>query len=298
MRGKSFLGRKNPYGDKKFAIAVSEFQKQGLTQLDLQKILPDFVNSKDGVFLRDKYNQIDKNPINQTGIHGIKHNDRVAILSLIIGQEEGTLKEESTREREILTYAAYYHDIGRKMPIGPHAKRSAKLFSNLKLTTLEGKPLSSEDKRITQLLIEGHEGKDEKVEKLIKKYNIADQDVEMVKNLTNILKDADALDRSRLAIDTPIATITDLDPKYLRLNTSKRLIEASYGLEYLTKKVNTNDLFNYKNENVDKHYYNRRQNIENLKVDKETMELNRKRNLRNQEKNVSNNKQEKGEEKE
>lgn len=283
--GKKFLNRKNPYLDKKFALAVTEFQKRGLIQCDLEECLPEFVNSKDGLFLREKCNQIDKTPIRQSGIHGIKHNDRVAMLALMIGQGEGILKEDSTRERELLTTAAYYHDIGRIVDIGPHARRSARLIKKTELNYLDGKKFNEEDKKIVQLLAEGHEGRDDKVPKLIKKYKIEQTDVEMVEKLLKVLKDADALDRSRLSINTPIKTITDLDPNFLRLNTSKRLMEVSYGLEALTKKVSTTDIQNYKNENLKKHYHKKTNKIDEIKVNQETkekIELNRQKSMQNE----------------
>lgn len=265
---RKFLNRKKPYADKKFALAVAEFKKDGLEQYNLKDIFKQFIDSKNGIFFRDKYEKIDKNQIRQKGIHGIKHNDRVAIMSLIIGEQEGFLKEESTRERELLTTAAYYHDIGRIADIGPHARRSARLIKNVELSYLDGKKFSEQDKKIVQLLAEGHEGKDSNIDKLIKKYNIEEIDIEMVKNLLNVLKDADALDRSRLTLNTPIKTITDLDPKYLRLNSSKRLMEASYGLEYLTKYVGTRDLISFNKDNKKVHYYdNKKDFVESLKIE-------------------------------
>ena len=265
LEERSYFKRKNPYADKKYALAVANFNKQGLTQYDLKEILPEFINSKDGAFLRDKRLQIDKEPIRPKGLHGIKHNDRVAILSLMIGNYEGILKENSTRERELLTTAAYYHDIGRIGDVGPHAKRSASKIGKIKLRTLDGKNFSDKDKKIVQLLAEGHEGKDEKISKLIEKYNIGQEDVEMVTNLLSILKDADALDRSRLTINTSIATVTDLEPEFLRLNSSKRLMDASYGLEDLTQKVDIEDLINYQNNKPREHYY--KKSIEDIKVE-------------------------------
>ena len=168
--------------------------------------------------------------------------------------KEGIIKEDSTREREILTYASYYHDIGRIGNNGPHAKRSAKKIEKLDLNYLDGKPFSDVDKRLVEFLAEGHEGKDDSVDKLIQKYNIPEQDVEMAKNLLWTIKDADALDRARLATNLKVSTVTDLNPKFLRLDSSKRLMEASYGLEYLTSVTNIGEILNYKNEKVNEKY--------------------------------------------
>ena len=71
--------------------------------------------------------------------------------------------------------------------------------------------------------------------------------------------------RSRLTINTPIATVTDLEPKFLRLNSSKRLMDASYGLEDLTQKVDIEDLINYQNNKPREHYY--KKSIDDIKVE-------------------------------
>ncbi len=265
----SYLDRKNPYRDKKFALAVANFQSQGLLQYDLKDILPEFINSKNGLFLREKYKQIDKSYIKKSNIHGIEHDNRVAMLSLMIAKDEGIIKEDSDREREILTYSAYYHDIGRILDVGPHSKRGAKIANNIEFRDLNYKKLPEKDINIIKMLIEGHEGSDKNIDKLLKKYQISDEDKNMAKNLLYVLKDADALDRSRLTINTPFATITDLDPKYLRLDTSKKLMNVSYALENLTHHIkNQEDILNYKNQNPEEHYYKNKNKLEDeIKVE-------------------------------
>ena len=74
-----------------------------------------------------------------------------------------------------------------------------------------------------------------------------DEFLEYTKKLMRILKDADALDRVRLDYNTGIL-ITDLNPKYLRTNTAKRLLNASYQLEGLTNKVSFDKILAYKTE--------------------------------------------------
>ena len=97
------------------------------------------------------------------------------------------------------------------------------------------------------MIIEGHEGSDKNVNKLIKKYKISEADSKMAKDLLFIIKDADALDRCRLTVNTPIGTLTNLEPRYLRTNTSKRLMDVSYGIENLTHNVKEfNDILSYK----------------------------------------------------
>lgn len=80
---------KNPYRDKKFGQAVAEFQTQGLQQLELKEELENLTTSDTGKFFREKFKQINKEQIIEKGIHGINHNNRVAILSMIIAEKEG-----------------------------------------------------------------------------------------------------------------------------------------------------------------------------------------------------------------
>ena len=255
LNEKAFLNRKNPYKDKNFAKAVGKFQqKDGLPQYDFATILKEFNNSRSGMFLREKREQIDKKPIRKNGIHGMGHMDRVAMLSLMIAEKEGILKENSTRERELLTYAAYYHDIGRIGDQGPHAKRSARKIKKLDLTYLDGKKFSDEDKKIVQLLAEGHEGNDDNIFKLFEKYEINEENKEFIRKLLYIIKDADALDRARLTISKIDSTVTDLNPDYLRLDSSRRFLETSYGLEDLTSQVSVENLLNYGNQRVGEKY--------------------------------------------
>lgn len=255
-KGKAYLERKNPYDDPKFALAVTRFGYEGIKQRSLEEGLNEFTNSEAGKFLRDKYNQIDKEAIKKNGIHGIEHTDRVALLATMIAENEKILDgEDSDRKKEILSFSAYYHDIGRVLNVGPHAKRGADLAKKIEMRTLDGDLLSDTDKRIVRMIIEGHEGKDEKIDKLLKKYQIPEGDKDMAKQLLAVIKDADALDRARLTTKSAFSTKTNLDPKYLRYRSSKELMEFSYGLEYISSNIkNFEDILNYKNREPNAHY--------------------------------------------
>lgn len=196
--------KKNPYRDEKFGKAVANFQAQGLEQLDLKHELEEITTSDIGKYFRRKYEQIDKDVIIANGIHGINHNNRVAIHSMIIAKNEGLLNNDiDSKTLDLLISAAYYHDIGRKKgPItdnyGPHAKNSSRKIKKINLTYLNGQSYSEEDRKILQAIVEAHEAKDKKMDKICKKYKIEPQKIEYTKQLMNILKDADALDRVRL----------------------------------------------------------------------------------------------------
>ena len=244
--------KKNPYRDKKFGEAVAEFQTQGLQQLELKQELENLTTSDTGKYFRQKYNQIDKNPIISKGIHGLSHNNRVAILSMIIAQREEILDGDlEGKTKDILLSAVYYHDIGRKKEnitdnYGRHSKNSARKINKMNLFYANGEPYSIDDKKILQAVVQAHEGKDKDMLKICKKYKIREEDIPYTMQLMTILKDADALDRVRLDINLPILMRTDLNPKYLRTNTAKQLLNASYQLETLSQKVTFDGIIAYK----------------------------------------------------
>lgn len=243
---------KNPYRNKKFGQAVANLQKQGLKQLDLKEELEEVTTGDIGNYFRQKHSQIDKEIITKNGINGISHSNRVAIYSMIIAKNEGILENDiEDKTKDILLSAAYYHDIGRKKGIitdnfGPHAKNSARKVDKMNLTYANGKAYSEQDKKILQAVIEAHEGKEKDMLKICQKYQIDEENIEYVTNLMVVMKDADALDRNRLDLNLPIVMMTDLDTKYLRTNTSKQLLNASYQLESLSKKVSFDKILSYK----------------------------------------------------
>lgn len=245
--------KKNPYRDKKFGTAVADFQRQGLEQLKLKDELEEITTGEIGAFFRKKEKHIDKSHVIQKGIHGISHNDRVALLTMIIAKNEGVLEGDTdNRTKDILLTAAYLHDIGRKVGkfafnVGPHAKRSAKKINKIHVRYMNGQPYTEEDKNILKAVVEAHEGKDEIMDKLCGKYHISEEDKGYTKRLMTILKDADALDRVRIDFNKGIM-ITDLNPQYLRTDTAKRLLDASYQLEGLTNKVSFDRILAYKTE--------------------------------------------------
>ena len=171
---------------------------------------------------------------------------------MIIAQNEGFLENDTNNKtKDILLSAAYYHDIGRKVgdltvDVGPHSKRSAKKIKNMDIEYLDGQNYSTRDKNILMAVIEAHEGKDKIFDKICKKYNIAEQDKEYTKTIMSIIKDADALDRVRLDINYGGKMKVNLDANCLRTNTSKQLLNASYQLEQLTKKVSFDRILAYK----------------------------------------------------
>ena len=94
-------------------------------------------------------------------------------------------------------------------------------------------------------IIEAHEGNEMKIFKMFDKYDVSLQDRQDALTLMTILRDADALDRARLSSKSHM----DLNPKFLRTASAKGLIDFSFGLETLTRKVpNFSTILSYDRE--------------------------------------------------
>lgn len=232
------FSKKNPYQDKKFAKYVTEIQtEQDLIQYDLNEVLPEFNNSKTGHFFNIKYNQIQDN-IKRKGIHGKEHSNRVSMLAMMIAEKEGILKDDNNnRIKDILLTASMYHDIGRVLDQGPHARRGARKIAKMDLHYSDFAKYTETDKKIVMALVESHEGKPDKINKVLRKYGITNpEDIKLATRLNSVVRDADALDRVRL--DQNLGNYkTNLNPQYLVNDTSKQFLNISYQLEYLTQKV-------------------------------------------------------------
>ena len=234
------FGIKNPFRDKKIAEYVAGLQTQEppILQYDFDGLLQEFNSSKDGYFFQKKYLQIGNNFV-MRNLHGLGHSFRTSLLAQIIAQKEGVLaNDETDRIKDILATATVYHDIGRFLNTGfYHGKKGAEIVGRLNLRYENGKTYSDNDKRIVAALIELHDTKPSKIDKIIKRYKITDEaDIELVKKLNNVVRDADALDRTRFDGILPKYK-ANLNPQKLVNITSKQLVVSAYQLEYLTRKV-------------------------------------------------------------
>lgn len=232
-----------------------------------------FLGSKDGEFFAKKYKQIE-GAITRTGIHGKSHTDRVALQAMMIARNEGVLEnDQDNRIKDILSTVAMYHDIGRVLDSGPHAGRGARKIAKMDLRYSDGKPYSEEDKKMVMALVEAHEGKPDKIDKMIKKYKIQfPEDISLLTRLNSVVRDADALDRVRIDQNGIFNYKVNLNPNYLVNNTSKMLINAAYQLEFLTKRVpNINNIINFERKEVtssDRAYEASKDFDDRIRVDK------------------------------
>lgn len=225
------ISTKRPVRSEKYVKTITTLNKEGIRQKSLSDVIGKLQKSDLYQYLTQKEATIDKEQIRKYGIHGINHNNRVAMLATAIMNEEKMQLDK--KNFDILISACYYHDIGRIGDIGPHAGRSARKVKKMELTTLDGEEYTDEDKRMLQFLVNAHEGNPNKEKRLLKKYKIPEEKTKIAQVYSAILKDADALDRARLSNQL----MMDLDAKYLRMEGSKSLIDFSYGLEALSRKV-------------------------------------------------------------
>ncbi len=137
-------------------------------------------------------------------IHGLKHNIRVSIYTLLIVNQGNYSKEDL----QILLEAAKYHDTGRindKDDLA-HGKRSSDMMSFL------SNRYSDVDMNYLKSIVEAHSIPDAKRDIIAKKNKL--DNIGRYHKLLNVLKDADALDRVRTA---------DLDVTFLRTEKGKDL---------------------------------------------------------------------------
>ena len=143
------------------------------------------------------------------------------MYAMLIAQKEGMLeKDTNNRTKDLLLNSVYY-----------------KYMDN-----------ENKDNNLLKAIITASQKKDNKVNKILKKCKIDKADIEYVSQLINVIKDAYALDRTRLDLSLPIAVKTNLNPEFLRLDTSKQLLNISYQLENLSKKVSFDRILAYKTQ--------------------------------------------------
>lgn len=162
------------------------------------------------VFFMNKMKELQTNWIYPSEMHGVAHNERVAILAYYIANALGL----SLREQELIVDASFYHDVGRMNDIDDilHGDRSAEMIDKIVIDE------DLEYMKQLKCVIICHSHEDEEMDMLIQNSNV---DFEHTKILASILKDADALDRIRF---------DGLDLSYLRLDISKQLLNASAAL--------------------------------------------------------------------
>lgn len=179
--------------------------------------------------------------------HNIYHIQRVMFFSQIIAQNEGI----SEKDLKLLILAAALHDSGktRDRRDGEHGKNSAEIAGEYLQNNINS--ISKEDIKIIQIAIEYHTiREDEKgrinvteLKELCQKYNVSMANLERIEIISSILKDADALDRTRFD------TQNTLNIDSLRTNTARNkfLIDFAKKVNQEFARTILNSNYNYEN---------------------------------------------------
>lgn len=177
--------------------------------------------------------------------HKISHIQKVLLFSQIIAQNEGL----NSNELKILLASAAFHDCGRKKDRdnGKHGLASAEIAGEyLRKNTKNQYGIEPEEIGIVQVAIEYHvieedfqgQVNETKLKELCHKYNVSERKYEDVKHISEILKDADALDRTRFVSGS------NLDYHFLRTKTAKKqtMIDLAREIneEYANQIINVN----------------------------------------------------------
>lgn len=156
-------------------------------------------------------------------VHGQRHVKNVLLYSILIGQSV----VQDKHDLDLIMISAKYHDIGRKTDAyEKHAEESAKIA----IEKLKDK-CSPEDLSIISTIIEFHEiprnvaNVDKLFVVIAKKNGIADDQISKVRQMAEVLKDADALDRTRFI------NKSRLNPEFLQYDVSKQLIKFASSLQ-------------------------------------------------------------------
>lgn len=159
---------------------------------------------------------------NNVVLHGEEHVKRVMQYALYIGKEENF----SNPELAMLLDIAKFHDSGLNDEVDVHRRNQHGELAGLKVDEYLSSKYSENDLNIIKAAIDYHAYNDNEniFHEICKKYKIDDYSSKVEKFAT-ILKDADALDRTRFPGPG------DLDPTYLRTTEAKKLVMVSHQVQ-------------------------------------------------------------------
>jgi HD-GYP domain-containing protein (c-di-GMP phosphodiesterase class II) len=214
-------GNDKQYERSDFPIIEQSIAATQLSSSDVMKMLKDSGLSSSFVMLE---NEIEEENVNaKLKVHGQRHIKNVLLYSALIGQSIVRDKHDL----DLLMLSAKYHDIGRMTDAHEeHAMASAKIAIE-KLKDI----CSPEDLSVISTIIEFHEiprniaNVDELFIEIARRNGVADDQISRVRQMAEVLKDADALDRTRFINKARV------NPEYLQFDFSKQLIKFASSLQ-------------------------------------------------------------------
>ena len=180
-----------------------------LTQEDKNKLVKEIEN-------------IQRRYLYKTNFHGYYHSQKVLLFAYLIGKHENLTEDEM----QIIMTAAVYHDIGRQNEVEDemHGYYSACLIEQ-KHNQLLNHEIYKDKLNIeyVKAICDAHSLPDEKQDIINENF-----DKTKFEKLASILKDADALDRTRFKKTSNAV----LQEKYLRFPYSKTLVKLAEEINY------------------------------------------------------------------
>ena len=164
------------------------------------------------------FSALKKDELYSSWLHGQGHIERVIMLGALIAMGEGF----SMADTRLALFACSYHDIGRSNDRRDdfHGTVSAeRIVSRGLVNIIPG--VTDAQIALLQAAIATHSMHDSSLEENMDKYGVPEQERERCRRICWCLKDADNMDRIRL---------DDLDPKYLRLESSKNMVDTDWYL--------------------------------------------------------------------
>ena len=194
------------------------------TQLSSSDVMSALTDSGLSASLVKYENEIKEEKVNsRLKVHGQRHIKNVLLYSTLIG--ESIVQDK--HDLDLIMLAAKYHDIGRETDAyEEHAEASSKIA----IEKLKDK-YSPEDLSIISTIIEFHEtprnvaNADELFVAMARKNGITDDQIPKVRQMADVLKDADALDRTRFI------NKARLNSDFLQYDISKQLIKFASSLQ-------------------------------------------------------------------
>lgn len=202
---------------------MSNIMEQILTgkQSNLETYSPEikkFITQDDISILTDILKSVKMEKLYSSEIHGLYHSEKVMLFAYLIAKNLNL----NPVDFQIIIDAAIYHDIKRENDFEDafHGYVSAQ-----HIDAVVDSEIYKDRKNLEMLkaIVDIHSQDDKYAENNFYNYELDESQYERYKLLYSILKDADALDRTRFVE----ASMASLNPKFLRLDFSKSLISLA-----------------------------------------------------------------------
>ena len=223
---------------------MEEHMSNILYDLILEGKLDLYLNEKEKENLIKLVKNINKSFLYESDFHGLHHSEKVLLCAYLLGRHEDLNPEEM----EILADAALYHDIGRS---NENEDEVHGYSATLRIEKAVGDKeiyRNPENLEILKAICDAHSVKDSRMQMVLENYEIDESKKESLLKLANLLKDADALDRTRFQ-KTSVAA---LQTHFLRFDYSRELVRLAYNVnDYYRNQIcerNFNKYSNIKNE--------------------------------------------------